>query len=51
MEIFFFFFFFFFFFCAMYVIAGVTGHTGRVVAETLLAKGQPIRTVLRDETK
>jgi uncharacterized protein YbjT (DUF2867 family) len=31
----------------MYVIAGVTGHTGRVVAETLLAKGQPVRALVR----
>ena len=35
----------------MYAIAGATGHTGRVVAETLLAKGQPIRVVVRDENK
>jgi uncharacterized protein YbjT (DUF2867 family) len=35
----------------MYTIAGVTGHTGRVVAETLLAKGQPIRVIVRDEGK
>jgi uncharacterized protein YbjT (DUF2867 family) len=37
--------------CAMYAIAGATGHTGKVVAETLLAKGQPIRVVVRDENK
>ena len=35
----------------MYAIAGVTGHTGKAVAETLHAKGQPIRVVVRDETK
>ena len=35
----------------MYAIAGVTGHTGKVVAETLQAKGQPIRVVVRDEKK
>jgi hypothetical protein len=34
----------------MYAIAGVIGHTGRVVAETLRAKGQPIRVIVRDET-
>jgi uncharacterized protein YbjT (DUF2867 family) len=37
--------------CAMYVIAGVTGHTGKVVAETLQAKGYPIRVIVRDERK
>jgi uncharacterized protein YbjT (DUF2867 family) len=31
----------------MYVIAGVTGHTGKVAAETLLAQGQKIRVVVR----
>jgi uncharacterized protein YbjT (DUF2867 family) len=35
----------------MYTIAGVTGHTGRVVAETILATGQPVRVVVRDERK
>jgi uncharacterized protein YbjT (DUF2867 family) len=35
----------------MYAIAGVTGHTGQVVAETLLAKGLPIRVIVRDEKK
>ena len=35
----------------MYTIAGVTGHTGRVVAETLQAQGQPIRVIVRDEKK
>jgi uncharacterized protein YbjT (DUF2867 family) len=37
--------------CDMYTIAGVTGHTGRVVAETLLAKGEEIRVIVRDENK
>src|SRR5204863_2945378 len=36
---------------AMYAIAGVTGHTGKAVAQTLLAKGQSIRVVVRDEAK
>jgi uncharacterized protein YbjT (DUF2867 family) len=31
----------------MYLITGVTGHTGKVAAETLLAKGQPIRVLVR----
>jgi uncharacterized protein YbjT (DUF2867 family) len=31
----------------MYVIAGVTGHTGKTVAETLLAKGKPVRVIVR----
>lgn len=35
----------------MYAIAGVTGHTGAVVAERLLTKGQPIRVIVRDEHK
>ena len=35
----------------MYAIAGVTGHTGTAVAETLHAKGQPIRVIVRDESK
>ena len=35
----------------MYAVAGVTGHTGKAVAETLHAKGQPIRVVVRDEAK
>jgi uncharacterized protein YbjT (DUF2867 family) len=35
----------------MYAIAGVTGHTGKAVAETLRAKGQPIRVMVRDEAK
>jgi uncharacterized protein YbjT (DUF2867 family) len=35
----------------MYVVAGVTGHTGRVVAETLLAQKKPVRVLVRDEAK
>ena len=35
----------------MYVVAGVTGNTGRVVAETLLAHQKPVRAVVRDEAK
>jgi uncharacterized protein YbjT (DUF2867 family) len=31
----------------MYVIAGVTGHTGKTVADTLIAKGQPVRVLVR----
>jgi uncharacterized protein YbjT (DUF2867 family) len=33
---------------AMYVIAGVSGHTGSVVASTLLADKQPVRVIVRD---
>jgi uncharacterized protein YbjT (DUF2867 family) len=35
----------------MYAVAGVSGHTGKVVADTLQAKGQPIRVIVRDEKK
>jgi uncharacterized protein YbjT (DUF2867 family) len=35
----------------MYVIAGVSGHTGSAAAETLLARGEPIRVVVRDPAK
>jgi uncharacterized protein YbjT (DUF2867 family) len=35
----------------MFAIAGVTGNTGSVVAETLLAAKHPVRVVLRDATK
>jgi uncharacterized protein YbjT (DUF2867 family) len=35
----------------MYAITGVTGHTGSVVAETLLAQGKQIRVVVRDAAK
>lgn len=32
----------------MFVVTGVTGHTGKVVAETLLAQGEQVRVVVRD---
>ncbi|MFO0676141.1 MAG: NmrA family NAD(P)-binding protein [Polyangiaceae bacterium] len=35
----------------MFVVAGVSGNTGSVVAETLLAKGQKVRVVVRDAAK
>jgi uncharacterized protein YbjT (DUF2867 family) len=35
----------------MYVILGATGHTGSVVANTLLNKGKKVRVVGRDSTK
>lgn len=35
----------------MFVVAGVTGHTGAVVADTLLAKGLPVRVLVRTEDK
>lgn len=35
----------------MYVISGVTGHTGKVAAETLLARGQAVRVIVRDAAK
>ena len=35
----------------MYVVAGVTGNTGKVVAETLLAQRKPVRALVRDEAK
>jgi len=35
----------------MFVVAGVTGHTGRVVAETLLAQSLPVRVIVRDAKK
>jgi uncharacterized protein YbjT (DUF2867 family) len=31
----------------MFVIAGVTGHTGKTVAETLLGKGKKVRVIVR----
>jgi uncharacterized protein YbjT (DUF2867 family) len=34
-----------------YVVAGVTGQTGRVVAETLLAEGRKVRVIVRDAAK
>src|ERR1043165_7598852 len=36
---------------AMYAIAGVSGHTGSVAAETLLAQGKPVRVIVRDAAK
>jgi uncharacterized protein YbjT (DUF2867 family) len=35
----------------MFVIAGVTGHVGSVVAEELLLKKQPIKVIVRDAAK
>ena len=35
----------------MFVVAGVTGHTGKVVAETLLAQSVPVRVIVRDAKK
>jgi uncharacterized protein YbjT (DUF2867 family) len=35
----------------MYVIAGVTGNTGKVVADTLLQQKQPVRVLVRDAGK
>jgi uncharacterized protein YbjT (DUF2867 family) len=35
----------------MYVVAGVSGNTGKVVAETLLSSGKKIRVVVRDAKK
>jgi NAD(P)H dehydrogenase (quinone) len=35
----------------MYVVAGVTGNTGSVVAERILEAGKPLRVVVRDEAK
>src|SRR5262252_5240408 len=35
----------------MYAITGVTGRTGSIVAETLLARGKQVRVVARDATK
>lgn len=35
----------------MYVVTGVTGHTGRVVAESLLQQGKPITVIVRSEEK
>jgi uncharacterized protein YbjT (DUF2867 family) len=36
---------------AMYVIAGVSGHTGSVVANTLLAAKQQVRVIVREAAK
>lgn len=35
----------------MIVITGVTGHTGKVAAEALLARGEKVRVVVRDAAK
>ena len=35
----------------MYVVAGVSGHTGKVAAETLLAQGKSVRVLVRDPAK
>jgi NAD(P)H dehydrogenase (quinone) len=35
----------------MYVIAGVTGNTGSVVATTLLSQGKPVRVIVRDAAR
>jgi uncharacterized protein YbjT (DUF2867 family) len=35
----------------MFAVAGVSGHTGRAVAEELLQKGQPVRVIVRDAGK
>ncbi|WP_394826266.1 NmrA family NAD(P)-binding protein [Pendulispora albinea] len=35
----------------MFVVAGVTGNTGAVVADTLLARGKKVRVVVRDASK
>lgn len=36
---------------AMYAVAGVSGHVGSVVAETLLARGHKVRVIVRDAKK
>jgi NAD(P)H dehydrogenase (quinone) len=35
----------------MFAVAGVSGHTGKVVAETLLAQNKPVRVIVRDAEK
>lgn len=35
----------------MYAITGVSGHTGSVVADTLLAQGKQVRVIVRDAAK
>jgi uncharacterized protein YbjT (DUF2867 family) len=35
----------------MYVVAGVSGNTGRVAAETLLQSGKKVRVLVRDRTR
>src|SRR4051812_45868774 len=36
---------------AMFVISGASGHTGSVVASTLLARGAKVRVIVRDAQK
>jgi uncharacterized protein YbjT (DUF2867 family) len=36
---------------SMYIVAGVTGNTGSVVASELLAAGAPVRVIVRNESK
>jgi uncharacterized protein YbjT (DUF2867 family) len=35
----------------MFAVAGVSGHTGKVVADTLLAQSLPVRVIVRDAKK
>ncbi len=35
----------------MYIVAGASGQTGSIVAETLLARGQQVRVIVRSEEK
>src|ERR1700733_11448616 len=35
----------------MFAVAGVSGHTGKVVAEALLAQNKPVRVIVRDAAK
>jgi uncharacterized protein YbjT (DUF2867 family) len=35
----------------MYVVSGATGHTGSIVAKTLLEKGLPVRVIVRNQEK
>jgi len=35
----------------MFVVAGVTGNTGKIVADTLLAQGAKVRVIVRDAAK
>lgn len=32
----------------MYVVGGVTGHTGSLIAQTLLERGEPVRAIVRN---
>ncbi len=36
---------------SLFAVAGVSGHTGRVVADTLLAHGHSVRVIVRDAAK